>query len=306
MSFLLDPPALVLVGFLAGKVYYLLVAYADGILTRGASKKGLIAFGAVVVALFWAYSALLYVNAIYFPWPLPRWVGGTDWMLNSGLPLGLSRSPGTDIIALVIFATYPVWLYLGTELGLAGHRLTRGQREKERNRIIAAVVDSIFPRGGAIPPGASDVDTVGMVDSLLRKIPTEFADGLMLLTFVFDSRFFVFFFTGKWTRFVDLGGPGSSREKTSYLQAWDSNAYLASATQALRITAAYGYYTRGPVYRDIGYSGPAEPDTPPWYDPGPGQAPTEVTVEDENETVSTVASPRKPGAGAVVVGRVLD
>ncbi|MGA2666303.1 MAG: hypothetical protein ABSF83_15305 [Nitrososphaerales archaeon] len=273
MSFLLDPPALVLVGFIAGKVYYLLVAYGDGVLRRGASKKGLLAFGAAVVLVFWLYSSLLYVNAIYFPWPLPRWFGGTSWMLNSGLPLGLARSQAADAAAVVVFATYPVWFYLGTELALAGHRLSRASREKERNRIIGPMVDSVFPRGGAIAPGASDVGTTEMVDSLLRKIPAEFADGLMLLVFVFDSRFMVLFFTGRWERFVDLGGPGASKEKRDYVQAWDSNPYLGSAMQALRIAASYGYYTRRQVYGELGYSGPVEPGLPPWYDPGPAPAP---------------------------------
>ena len=301
MSFLLDPPALVLVGFIAGKVYFLLVAYGDGILKRGASKRGLSAFGAAVVALFWSYSALLYLNAIYFPWPLPRWFGGPDWMLNSGLPLGLARSQTADVAAVVVFATYPLWFYLGTELALAGHRLTRAQREKERDRVIAAIVDSIFPRGGAVPPGASDVDTAGMVGTLLRKIPADFADGLTLLVFVFDSRFMVLFFTGRWKRFVDLGGPGPSKEKASYIQAWESNGYLASAVQALRITASYGYYTRRAVYEALGYAGPLVPNVPPWYNPGPsaGAASPAATASggDRGEAPAATAGRRMRGGG---------
>lgn len=270
LSFLLDPIALVVIGLIAGKSYYLLVAFGDRVLRRGAAKNGLIVVGAVVVSLFWIYSALLYLSVINFPWPFPTWYGGTSWMLNSGLPLGLARSAASDAVAVLIFASYPGWFYLGTELGLAGHRLTKGQRLAERDRIIGQVVETVYPKGGAIPPGAAEVGTLGLVDSLLRKIPPTFADGLVLLMFVFDSRFFVLMLTGRWKRFVDLDKPGETSEKEKYLQAWSSNPYLSSATQILTVSASYGYYTRPQVYKTIGYAGPLCPDLPPWYNPGPG------------------------------------
>jgi hypothetical protein len=270
LSFLLDPIALLALGFVAGKAYYLVVAFGDRIIRRGALKRGLFFAGAAVVAIFWAYSALLYLGAAYFPWPFPAWYGGADWMLNSGLPLGLTRSSVTDVLAVGVFATYPLWFYLGTELGLAGHRLTKGTRLAERDRIIGSVVDTIYPKGGAIPPGASEVGTLAQVDSLLRKIPPTFADALVLLLYVFDSRFLVLIFTGRWKRFVDLDPPGETTEKSKYLDAWSSNPYLSSATQILTVAASYGYYTRPQVYKLIGYSGPVCPDLPPWYDQGPG------------------------------------
>ncbi len=74
-------------------------------------------------------------------------------MLNSGLPLGSARSGASDIVAVVMFATYSLWFYLGTELAKGGHRLTRAQRTSERNRIIEELADSEHPRGGAIPEG---------------------------------------------------------------------------------------------------------------------------------------------------------
>ena len=230
-------------------------------------------FGALVVAVFWAYSALLYLNVIYFPWPLPHWYGGTDWMLNSGLQLGLARSATTDALAVAVFATYPVWFYLGTELGLAGHRLATAQRLKERDRIIRELVSTTFPEGGAIPPGAGQVGTAAVVESLLTKIPPIYGDALTLLLFVFDSRFFVLAFAGKWKRFVDLeGGTGLGSEKQKYMEAWQSNPYLSGVAEVLRIAVSYGYYTRPQVYKLIDYSGPMVPDLPPWYDPGPGGA----------------------------------
>jgi hypothetical protein len=220
-----------------------------------------------VVGVFWVYSAALYLGIIYFPWPFPYWYAGTDWMLNSGLPLGLARGSASDMAAVVVFATYPLWFYLGTELAKAGHRLTKAQRTSERNRIIEELANSEYPRGGAIPPGASDVGTSASVESLLSKIPPLFDDALTLLLFVFDSRFFVLAFTGRWKRFVDL----DPEEKVRYMDVWESNTFLVSVAQVLRITISYGYFTKQPVYETFGYNGPMVPNLPPWYKPGPAK-----------------------------------
>jgi hypothetical protein len=290
LSFLLDPFALLGLGFVAGKAYYLLVAFGDRIIKRGALKKNLVIAGGLIVSLFWAYSALLYLGVIYFPWPFPAWYSGADWMLNSGLPLGLKSSPVSDVLGVVVFATYPVWFYLGTELGLAGHRLTKASRLAERNRIIGQVVDTVYPKGGAIPPGATEVGTLSLVDSLLQKIPPTFADALVLLLYVFDSRFFVLVFTGRFKRFVDLDRPGDTSEKRKYLQAWSSNPYLSSATQIMTVAASYGYYTRPQVYKAIGYTGPVCPDLPPWYNPGPQAAGSDITPAARNEAIRKVGA----------------
>lgn len=270
MSFLLDPVALVLLGFVSGKAYYLLSVFGDRVLRRGVLKKELLVAGAVVVAVFWIYSALLYVGTIYFPWPLPRWYGGIDWMLNSGLPLGLTRSPASDVLALVFFAAYPVWFYAGTRLGLSGHRQTRGQMMSERRRIVIDLVATTFPVGGAIPPGASQVDSAALVESLFKKIPPLFEDALTTILFAFDSRFLVLAFTGRFRRFVDLDGEEATMlEKQKYLEAWNSNPYLVSIAQVLRITASYGYYTSPQVYKLLDYAGPMTPNVPPWFVAGP-------------------------------------
>jgi len=272
LSFLLDPVALLLLGFVAGKSYTLLGVFGDGVLRRGQLKTGLVVAGAAVVAVFWSYSALLYVNAIHFPWPIANWYGGTDWMLNSGLPLGLARSTGTDALAVVSFAAYPLWFYAGARLGRSGHRQSMEQVTRERMRIVKCLADTAFPAGGAIPPGASQVDAAALVDSLFQRIPPLYDDALTTILFAFDSRFLVLAFTGKFTRFVDLGGDGASTpEKQRYLQTWSSDPRLASIGQILRITASYGYYTRPQVYGLIGYIGPMTPNLPPWFVPAPAE-----------------------------------
>ncbi len=120
MSFLLDPPALLVIGLLGGVLYRLTRVFLDRVFGRNSTLKALRTFEAIVTLAFWVYSALLYLGVIYFPWPFPRLYDGIDWMLNSGLPLQLSRSRTTDVIGLAIFAIYPFWIWLGRRLALTG------------------------------------------------------------------------------------------------------------------------------------------------------------------------------------------
>lgn len=100
MSFLLDPPALVVIGLL-------LQRYVD----RPETRTWL---AAAVVAVFIGVSTLLYLDIL--PWWWGQWMSGSDWMLNSGLATDLQRQPGTDVLAVILFAAYPFWMKLGLEL----------------------------------------------------------------------------------------------------------------------------------------------------------------------------------------------
>lgn len=270
MSFLLDPFALLFIGFLAGKIYSLSIAFGDSFFRRGMSKRTLIVAAILMILIFWIYSSMLYVDAIYFPWPLPRWVGGNDWMLNSGLPLGLTRTSATDVVGVLIFATYPAWFYLGAQLGIAGINLRKEQRLKERDRIVTEVVKASFPKGGAIPPSAAEVNAPETVIELFGKIPALFSNALTLLLFVFDSRLLVFAFVRRWSRFVDLDADETSTvEKRKYMEVWESTPFLFNVIQIFKLISSYGYYTKAPVWKYFDYQGPLRPNDPPWYNPGP-------------------------------------
>lgn len=101
MSFLLDPPALVIIGIVIGR-------YVRSDATR-------IRLAIAVVAIFLCVSALLYIDVL--PWWFGEWIRGSDWMLNSGLNTDLTRQPGTDVLAIVMFSAYPLWMSLGLKLG---------------------------------------------------------------------------------------------------------------------------------------------------------------------------------------------
>ncbi|MDA4113252.1 MAG: hypothetical protein OK474_04315 [Thaumarchaeota archaeon] len=264
MSFLLDPLAFLVVGYLAAKVNYLALIFEQHINSRGRSRRNLLIVGAVVISIFWLYSSLLYLGIIPFPWPLTRWYGGTVWMLNSGLPLGLTRSSTTDAAAILVFASYPFWYYLGTKFGLTS-KVQRERKIRERNKILTELVRTAFPRGGPIPPSADDVGAPRKAVQLLEKIPPAYEEGLTILLFVFNSRLTVLTFTRRWRRFVDLDRDRTStREKRKYLESWESNPFLLGALKFLELVLAYSYYTNDGVWKYIDYNGPSVPDDPPW------------------------------------------
>ncbi len=101
MTFLLDPPILGIVGILAA--------------TRISNEQRQIRIVATVTGIFLVASVLLYLDIL--PFWFGQWISGSDWMLNSGLGTNLSRSPGTDVLAAVILASYPMWAWVGLAIG---------------------------------------------------------------------------------------------------------------------------------------------------------------------------------------------
>ena len=103
MSFLIDPPWL----------------YANGRAIARSRRSAPLAAG--TMAVFWGVSIPLYLNA---RWTRPIWHAcrarsGRDWMLNSGVfALDHERpSPRAHAVSAAIFATYPLWLWLGYRHG---------------------------------------------------------------------------------------------------------------------------------------------------------------------------------------------
>jgi hypothetical protein len=105
MSFLIDPPWL----------------YANGRILSRLDRRAGDALGAATVAGFVATSVSLYLNRPWtrWIWRLCRARDGRDWMLNSGvLRLDAQRAgPATHAVSALLFATYPLWLWLGLRDG---------------------------------------------------------------------------------------------------------------------------------------------------------------------------------------------
>lgn len=117
-------------------------------------------FSIITIAIFYSIAIPLYVNNIYVPtywmmmkfvWSLPLPVFsfmGRDFMINSGVfqitapnPIDLLASllgvfitdPVSLGLAMILFALYPVWLYLGILFG----RFLFGSRPEEKGMLGA-------------------------------------------------------------------------------------------------------------------------------------------------------------------------
>ena len=116
MSFLIDPPLL----YTSGRAYA----------RRSTDHQHDGQIAAATMALFWGVSVSLYLDR---RWTRPIWraclaESGRDWMLNSGV-LGLDwrrAGPRTHAIAAGIFATYPLWLWMGMRDGRKPSRALAG------------------------------------------------------------------------------------------------------------------------------------------------------------------------------------
>lgn len=107
MSFLIDAPWL----YASGRAY---AAATSGEPDRPARDA---AVAAATMAVFWGVSVPLYLDR---PWTRPIWRAcrarsGRDWMINSGVLRLDHRRESTvgHLLAGAIFASYPVWLWLG-------------------------------------------------------------------------------------------------------------------------------------------------------------------------------------------------
>ena len=106
MSFLIDPPWL----YANGRAYAQLAP-------ERAQGRTAAAAGAATIAAFWAVSVSLYLNRRWTD-PIARACradDGRDWMLNSGVLRLEHRRPGpaTHAVSALLFASYPLWLWLG-------------------------------------------------------------------------------------------------------------------------------------------------------------------------------------------------
>lgn len=111
MSFLIDPPLL----YSGGRTYARLTREMQPSARRDA------AVGAAYMAVFWGISVGLYMEQGWTRpvWRLCRAQSGRDWMLNSGVLKLDWRKAGqrTHAVSALIFATYPLWLWLGVRRG---------------------------------------------------------------------------------------------------------------------------------------------------------------------------------------------
>ena len=236
MSFLLDIMALIILGYFTIKAQRIIVFLQGNVWAKGRARDFVWKVGGVVIGAFWVVSSLLYVDVLPF-----FTIKGSDWMLNSGLPLGLVRSALTDTLAVPMFLSYTLWFQVGVWSGEFAFRRTPA--------ILAAVVNASFPRGGAIPMGAEDVKAAEAASVLVRSLPKSYQEGFKILLLVIDSPLLVYGLTGKAMHFREL----PQTDQVGFLATLQKDPILSNAGHLFKILASFGYYIQESVGKEIGY-----------------------------------------------------
>ena len=133
MSFLLDPPLL----FAIGIALYL----ASNRLRIGRLAK--ITIGLLIVLTFIAFSLLLYTDVFRCVFPVVcNGMSGSEFMFHSNIT-GIYKSDVPLLVVILLFALYPVWIYLGYASAFLLSKRTRVSKDvysykdvKSRKKII--------------------------------------------------------------------------------------------------------------------------------------------------------------------------
>ncbi len=109
MSFLLDVPAIFVLGYLVESLGQAIATESRPPLV-GSPRRIVLVFGVAIIFLFWLVSGLLYLEIVNF-----FGINGFDWMWKSGISSDQNMPKGAvaDLVGLAIFASYPLWYFLG-------------------------------------------------------------------------------------------------------------------------------------------------------------------------------------------------
>ncbi len=172
MSFLLDPPAL----FAAGLVLY----FAGKKL--GIERLAKITLGLLIVLSFLLFSLMLYEDVFRCVFPLIcNGMSGSEFMFHSDIT-GIYKKDVPLLVVIVLFALYPLWIYMGYACALLLSKRRRVSKEfyshndvKSRRQIVKAEYSVV--RYPDIQHGIHDspqavgaaVDALGGMQSFVKR-----------------------------------------------------------------------------------------------------------------------------------------
>ncbi|HOO52916.1 MAG TPA: DUF362 domain-containing protein [Methanothrix sp.] len=102
MSFLIDPPLLVLSGLF---IYF-------GGRRLGWNRHAKIVVGVAIILIFIIFSSLLYADVFRCVFPFFSGLSGSEFMLHSNIT-GITKEMVPTFVVVLLFVLYPVWLFAG-------------------------------------------------------------------------------------------------------------------------------------------------------------------------------------------------
>lgn len=118
MSFLIDPPLLIL----SGLAIYLIGQRLEW------SRQSKIVVGSGIVLVFVIFSSLLYADTIRCVFPFFSGMKGSEFMLHTNLT-GISKAQVPSSVVVFLFLLYPFWLFGGYAAALLTQKRRRRSKE---------------------------------------------------------------------------------------------------------------------------------------------------------------------------------
>lgn len=172
MSFLLDPPALFVIG---------IVLYSVGN-KLGLERLARITIGLLLVLFFVLFSLLLYADVFRCVFPVVcKSMSGSEFMFHSDIT-GIYKKDVPLLVVILLFALYPLWIYLGYASAFLLSKRRRVSKEvysykdvKSRRKIAESKYSVVrYPdvqRGINDPRQAvrSAIDAIGGIQSFVKR-----------------------------------------------------------------------------------------------------------------------------------------
>ena len=152
-----------------------------------------------------------------------------------------------DLIYGIIFsAIYAVLYALGVVIAQ--------NRFKQSDKVLKMIISAMYT--DSLNGDQITSDAFRISKQMLDSIPIANKEAILLLVFVFDSRFAVFFISllGRRfmiKRFINM----NSDEQDHYLKTWSTAVGLSLAVQALKSIVGFAYYTSNLSWSQIDYEG---------------------------------------------------
>ncbi len=165
MSFLLDPPML----FVAGILLYFIGN------KLGFERLAKMAIGLLIVLAFVAFSVLLYADVFRCVFPIVcNGMSGSEFMFHSDIT-GIYKKDVPLLVVILLFALYPVWIYLGyaSALLFSKHRKVPKEvysyKDVKSRRKIEETKYSVIRHPDILQAVRPAVDALGGMQSFVKR-----------------------------------------------------------------------------------------------------------------------------------------
>jgi hypothetical protein len=164
MSFLIDPPLLLLSG--------LLIFFAGKRLEWNRHAK--IVVGIIIVFIFIVYSSLLYVDVFRFVFPFLGGMKSSEFMFHTSYT-GISKSDVPLMLVIFLFLLYPFWIFAGYASALLISKRLRISKDEysckdvQSDRAVEPSVYAVARSPDAKKCVREAIDSIGGFQSMSRK-----------------------------------------------------------------------------------------------------------------------------------------